>query len=181
MSSLSVYHVSNPEIPNKVLTHLEDIAATLAEQGIHFDRWDATTKIQPGASQEDIIAAYQVRIDALMTERGYATVEVISVDRNHSQAAEQGASFLEEYSHSQDEVRFFVAGRGLFTLHLDDYVYAVLCEKHDLITVPAGTRHWFDMGEHPHFIAIRLCNDPQGWGTKVTGDDIASRFPRLED
>ena len=27
MSSLSVYHVSSPEIPNKVLTHFEDIAS----------------------------------------------------------------------------------------------------------------------------------------------------------
>jgi 1,2-dihydroxy-3-keto-5-methylthiopentene dioxygenase len=181
MSSLSVYHVSNPEIPNKVLTHLEDIAATLAEQGIHFDRWQAATKIQPGAGEEDIIAAYQGRIDTLMTERGYVTVDVIRVDGDHAQTAEAQERFLEEYSHAQDEVRFFVAGRGLFTLHIDDYVYAVLCEKNDLITIPAGTRHWFDGGEHPRFIAIRLFNDPQGWDTIVTGDDIASRFPRLED
>ena len=57
MSSLSVYHVSSPEIPNKVLTHLEDITSTLAEQGVRFDRWQATAKIQPGASQEEVIAA----------------------------------------------------------------------------------------------------------------------------
>ena len=36
MSSLSVYHVSSPEIPNKVLTHFEDIASTLAEQGVQL-------------------------------------------------------------------------------------------------------------------------------------------------
>ena len=47
MSSLSVYHVASPEIPNKVLTHLEDIASTLAEQGVRFDRWQAATKLQP--------------------------------------------------------------------------------------------------------------------------------------
>ncbi|MEX0166701.1 acireductone dioxygenase [Pseudomonas brassicacearum] len=177
MSSLSVYHVSSPDIPNKVLTHFEDIAATLAEQGIHFARWEAAVKIQPGASEEDIIAAYQARIDGLMTERGYVGVDVVSVSSDHPEQAGE----LDEYRHSQDEVRFFVAGRGLFNLHVGDYVYAVLCERSDLITVPAGMPHWFDRGERPHFVTIRLSGDLQGLVAEVTGDDIARRFPRLED
>lgn len=177
MSSLSVYHVSSPDIPNKVLTHVEDIAATLAEQGIHFARWEAAVKIQPGASEEDIIAAYQAQIDGLMTERGYVAVDVVSVSSDQPEQAGE----LDEYRHSQDEVRFFVAGRGLFNLHVGDYVYAVLCERNDLITVPAGTPHWFDRGERPHFVTIRLSGDLQGLVAEVTGDDIARRFPRLED
>ena len=181
MSSLSVYHVSSPDLPNKVLTHVEDIASTLAEQGVRFDRWQAAAKIQPGASQEEVIAAYQEQIDKLMTEHGYITVDVISLNNEHPQKAELRGKFLDEHCHGEDEVRFFVAGRGLFSLHIDDYVYAVLCEKNDLISVPAGTRHWFDMGEHPHFIAIRLFNNPEGWVANFTGEDIASRFPRLED
>ena len=80
MSSLSVYHVSSPDIPNKVLTHFEDIASTLAEQGVRFDRWQAAAKIQPGASQEEVIGAYQEQIDKLMTERGYITVDVVSLN-----------------------------------------------------------------------------------------------------
>ncbi|MGF6329623.1 1,2-dihydroxy-3-keto-5-methylthiopentene dioxygenase [Pseudomonas sp. BS3782 TE3695] len=181
MSSLSVYHVSSPELPNKVLTHLEDIASTLAEQGVRFDRWQAAAKIQPGASQEEVIAAYQEHIDKLMTERGYLTVDVVSLDSDHPQKAELRARFLDEHRCAEDEVRFFVAGRGLFSLHIGDYVYAVLCEKNDLILVPAGTPHWFDMGEHPHLVAIRLSNNPEGRAADFTGDDIASRFPRLED
>lgn len=177
MSSLSVYHVSSPEIPNKVLTHFEDIAATLAEQGVRFDRWDAAANIQPGASEEDIIAAYQAQIDGVMTERGYVAIDVVSVSSDHPEQAGE----LDEYRHSQDEVRFFVTGRGLFNLHLGDYVYAVLCERNDLITVPAGTPHWFDGGERPHFVSIRLSGGSQGLVAELTGDDIARRFPRLED
>lgn len=132
-------------------------------------------------SQDEVIAAYRGQIDQLKAERGYATVDVISLDRKHPQKDELRAKFLDEHRHGEDEARFFVAGRGLFTLHIDDYVYAVLCEKNDLISVPAGTRHWFDMGEFPHFVAIRLFNNPEGWVASFTGDDIASRFPRLED
>ncbi|MMZ71588.1 Acireductone dioxygenase [compost metagenome] len=57
----------------------------------------------------------------------------------------------------------------------------MLCEKNDLISVPAGTPHWFDMGEEPHFVAIRLFNNPEGWVAKFTGDSIAKNFPPLED
>ena len=177
MSSLSVYHVSSPEIPNKVLTHFEDIVATLAEQGVRFARWEAAVKIQPGASEEEIIAAYQVQIDGVMTERGYVAVDVVSVRSDHPEPA----GGLDEYCHSQEEVRLFVSGRGLFSLHIGDYVYAVLCERNDLITVPAGMPHWFDGGERPYFVSIRLSGDLQGLVAEVTGDDIARRFPRLED
>lgn len=181
MSSLSVYHVSSPDLPNKVLTHFEDIAATLAEQGIHFDRWQATTRVEPGASEQEVIGAYQEQIDRLMTERGYVSVDVVSLDGNHPDKDEQRARFLDEHRHAQDEVRLFVAGRGLFSLHIDDYVYAVLCERNDLISLPAGTAHWFDSGENPYLVAIRLFNNPQGWVASPTGDDIASQFPRLDD
>ncbi|KAF1030334.1 MAG: Acireductone dioxygenase [Pseudomonas sp.] len=181
MSYVAVYHVSTPDTPNKVLTHVDDIAAVLAEQGVGFDRCQAVTRIEPGASQAEVIAAYQEQIDTLMTERGYVTVDVISLNSGHPQKAELSARFLDEHRHGADEVRFFVAGRGLFSLHIGEYVYSVLCEKNDLLSVPAGTPHWFDMGENPHLVAIRLFNSPEGGVASFTGDDIANQFPRLED
>ncbi|MGV8844056.1 MAG: 1,2-dihydroxy-3-keto-5-methylthiopentene dioxygenase [Pseudomonas sp.] len=181
MSSLSVYHVSSPDLPNKVLTHLEDIGTLLAEVGVRFERWQAAAAIAPGASQEQVIDAYGHEIDKLKAERGYVTVDVISLSDDHPQKAQLRAKFLAEHRHAEDEVRFFVAGSGLFTLHIEDYVYAVFCEKGDLISVPAGARHWFDMGEHPHFVAIRLFNNPDGWVAEFTGSDIASQFPNLDD
>jgi 1,2-dihydroxy-3-keto-5-methylthiopentene dioxygenase len=30
-------------------------------------------------------------------------------------------------------------------------------------------------------VAIRLFNNPEGWVANFTGEDIAGRFPRLED
>ncbi len=181
MSRLSVYHEHHPAQPNKVLSHAEDIAATLAEVGVRFEQWQAAAPVAPGASPEAVIAAYRPQIDQLMAERGYVTVDVVSLNDDHPQKVELRAKFLDEHRHAEDEVRFFVAGRGLFSLHIDEMVYEVLCEKGDLISVPAGTRHWFDMGEHPHFVAIRLFNNPEGWVAQFTGDTIASRFPRLDD
>jgi 1,2-dihydroxy-3-keto-5-methylthiopentene dioxygenase len=181
MSILSVYHVSSPELPNKVLTHLEDIASTLAEHGVVIERLPAATPVAAGAPQDDVNVAYRDQISQLSAERGCVASAVISVDDRHPQKAELRAGLLDEHQHSANEVRFFVAGRGLCSFHLGDFVYAVLCEKNDLITVPAGTRQWFDMGEQPRVVAIRLFGSPEGERMKLTGDELARQFPGLDD
>ena len=180
MSSLTVYHESAPEQPLKLLTHAEDIAATLAEVGVRFERWQASAPIAPGASPDEVLAAYAPEIQRLKDEQDYVTVDVVSLSADHPQKDELRAKFLDEHRHGEDEVRFFVAGRGLFTLHIGERIYEVLCERGDLIGVPDRTRHWFDMSEEPYFVAIRLFNNPAGWVAEFTGDDIAERFPRLE-
>ena len=177
MSSLFVYHQSNPEQPHKVLTHLEDIASTLAEHGVGFERLQAAAVVPHDASQEQVLDSYRVQIDTLMTERGYAAVNVL-----HASVADPvlRASFLDEHQCSEDEVRFFIAGRGLFTLHIDEFVYAVLCEKSDLISIPAGTHRWFDIGENPRVAALCFFRNSPGEATAVS-DSIASRFLQLDD
>jgi 1,2-dihydroxy-3-keto-5-methylthiopentene dioxygenase len=168
---------------SSALTETRDhalIAELLGRQGVRFERWAANAPVQPGASQEEVIAAYRADIDRLMTEKGYQAVDVISLTPEHPQKTELRQKFLNEHRHSEDEVRFFVGGSGLFTLHLGTQVYEVLCEKGDLIGVPDNTRHWFDMGPDPSFIAIRIFTNTAGWVANFTGDEIAQRFPRYE-
>ena len=175
MSSLSVFHQSTPGIPNKVLTHLEDIVATLAEQGVHFERWSAQAPVQPGTGQEGVLAAYKGHIDRLLAERGYRQVDVVSI------SDDQAAELLEEHTYDEDLVRFFAAGRGQISVRAGEYVYAVYCEKGDLIVVPAGVRVWMDGGETPHFVVVRVFNAPEGLVARFTGDKRAQRFARLDD
>ena len=59
MSRLTVYHDAEPRQPLKVISDGEHIAATLAEVGVRFERWQATAPVAPGASQEEVIAAYR--------------------------------------------------------------------------------------------------------------------------
>ena len=156
------------------------IADALRAVGVRFEQWQASQAIAPGASQEEVIAAYRADIERLMREGGYKAVDVISLSPDHPDRAALRQKFLNEHTHAEDEVRFFVAGSGLFTLHIGDRVYEVLCEKGDLIGVPDGTRHWFDMSESPSFVAIRLFTNAEGWVARFTGDDIAQKFPRME-
>ena len=155
------------------------IAASLAEVGVRYEQWLTDSGLQPGASQEAVIAAYQKDIDRLIDSDGYQAVDVVSMNPTHPQKGEFRQKFLSEHTHSEDEVRFFVAGQGLFSLHIGENVYEVLCTQGDLISVPANTPHWFDMGPEPSFIAIRLFNNPEGWVANFTGSDIADHFNRL--
>ena len=84
--------------------------------------------------------------------------------------------FLFEHTHSEDEVRFFVKGQGLFCLHIGTKIYQVLCQKGDLISVPTLTPHWFDMGSDPEFTAIRLFNNTEGWVAKSTALELSFAF-----
>ncbi len=180
MSRLRIFDETQPHIPLDVHHHHTDIARVLGHAGIRFEQWEAIQPIAPGASPDEVIAAYRDDIDRLMAEQGYQTVDVVSLTPEHPERAVLRQKFLSEHTHSEDEVRFFVAGSGQFTLHIDHKVYDLLCEQGDLIGVPGGTRHWFDMSESPYFVAIRLFTSKEGWVAQFTGDEIAQNFPRMQ-
>lgn len=175
MSHLAIYAEDDARAPLLETADGEAIAAALAEIGVRFERWPTRD-----AASGDILAAYAPEIARLKAEGGYQSVDVISLAPDHPDRAALRTKFLSEHRHNEDEVRFFVEGEGLFTLHADGRVFNMLCTRGDLISVPAGMRHWFDMGPAPRFTAIRLFINPDGWVAHFTGDDIADRFPRHE-
>ena len=156
------------------------ITAELGARGIGFERWPARQALAAGADAAAILAAYAPEIARVQARGTYPTVDAIRLTPDHPDRAALRQKFLAEHTHSEDEVRFFVEGRGLFCLHLGEEVLQLLCEQDDWIAVPAGTRHWFDMGPEPRFCALRFFENPQGWVAQFSGDPIADRFPLLD-
>ncbi|GGA47493.1 1,2-dihydroxy-3-keto-5-methylthiopentene dioxygenase [Sphingomonas psychrolutea] len=152
------------------------IAAALGQIGVAFERWP----LKPLDADSDILTVYADEVARLTAQGGYRSIDVARIAPDHPDRDALRGKFLSEHTHGEDEVRFFVAGEGLFTLHHDARVFTMLCCAGDLISVPAGMRHWFDMGAAPSFTAIRLFVNPDGWVAAFTGSDIATRFPRLE-
>ncbi|OPB00183.1 acireductone dioxygenase [Pseudomonas fluorescens] len=177
MSYVAVYPVASPDTPNKVLTHVEDIAATLSAQGVRFERWQPAMALEQGATEAQMIAAYKAQIDAL----GYGAVEVQRVSTDHPQKDELRARYRDERRYAEDHACFFVAGQGLFNLRVGDYVYAVRCDKNDLLVIPAGLAHGFDIGENPHCVTLRLSRTQQAPVPEFTGDTAGAGFPGLDD
>ena len=178
MSRLRIYDHDLPDAPLLDTQDGATIAAELAKIGVTFERWQAAHPVAPGASQDEVFAAYRSDIDRLVAQHGFKSVDVASIAPDNPNRAELRKKFLDEHFHREDEVRFFVAGSGLFTLHVEDKVYEIECVKDDLIAVPDGTTHWFDMGDEPSFVAIRFFTEPDGWVGHFTGTDIAQKFPR---
>ena len=156
------------------------IASELAGRGVRFERWATPVTLAAEADQAAILAAYASEIARVQADGGYQTVDAIRLGPDHPDREALRAKFLSEHTHAEDEVRFFVEGRGLFCLHIADEVVQVVCEQGDWIGVPAGTPHWFDTGERPSFCALRFFNNSEGWVATFTGDPIATRFPLLE-
>ncbi|MET0405506.1 MAG: cupin [Cystobacter sp.] len=180
MSELRIFDEGDGARERLHTRDFDTIRRELDAVGIRFERWEAHRPLEPGASQEDILSAYQDSVQRLMCERGLKSVDVLRMVPDHPQREVMRGKFLDEHTHSEDEVRFFVEGRGLFSIHKGGRVFFVLCEKGDLLSVPDGTPHWFDMGPRPSFTVIRLFSNTEGWVARMTGESIASRFPRFE-
>lgn len=185
MSYLQVFPGVDPiqadRIPSFSSHDAEQIREALQARGIRFERWSAVAELPPDADQDTIFAAYRPEIARVQAGGRYPMVDAIRLAPDHPDRANLRQKFLAEHTHSEDEVRFFVEGRGLFCLHLGGEVLQVLCERNDWIAVPAGTRHWFDMGPEPQFCALRFFANPDGWVANFTGDGIAQNFPLLDD
>lgn len=179
MSFLKIYDEQAREIA-QTAAHAE-IAARLAEIGVTFERWEASRPLKPESTQEEVLAAYDAQVRRLNEAYGFSTVDVVALRPNHPEREAMRKKFLDEHTHDDFEVRFFVEGRGLFYLHVNGRVHAVLCEQGDLISVPANTRHWFDMGSAPDFRCIRFFTTPEGWVGNFTGSDIARGFPTFDN
>ena len=179
MSQLTIYADNNPKNILTSTENTDEIAAQLALVNVRFEQWQANAQINESTTNEQIIDAYKNDIARLKEQNGYQTVDVISLAKGNSAAPQMREKFLFEHTHSEDEVRFFVKGQGLFCLHIGTKIYHVLCQKGDLISVPTLTPHWFDMGSDPEFTAIRLFNNTEGWVAKSTESEIAKQFPLL--
>jgi 1,2-dihydroxy-3-keto-5-methylthiopentene dioxygenase len=179
MSRLTIFYDNDPAI-EEYFDDLHEISSRLHAIGVEFERWEANQALSADADQEEVLAAYAHDIEHLNSHYGFNSVDVVALGPDHPQKAEMRAKFLDEHTHDDFEIRFFVDGSGIFYIHHAGHVYAVLCEKGDLISVPANTTHWFDMGENPSFKCIRFFTTAEGWVGNFTGSDIARKFPSFD-
>ncbi|MER7719822.1 cupin [Streptomyces flaveolus] len=186
MTLLTTWPESGPDTVSLRTSDPERIGAALAPLGVRYEQWPVRDDLPPGAGPEAVLAAYADEVEALTAQEEFLTVDVVSLHPDGSpdwadRARTAREKFLAEHTHEDDdEVRFFVSGAGVFYLHTGGEVHAVYCERGDLLGVPKGTTHWFDMGTRPSFTAIRFFHEEDGWIGTFTGSDIARRFPDFD-
>jgi 1,2-dihydroxy-3-keto-5-methylthiopentene dioxygenase len=190
MTVLSIHDEADADVVIERTTDPHRIAELLGAVGVEYQRWEVRD-LPGGASSDDVLAAYASEVERIQA-LGYTTVDVASLAGDPEdpdfleRAGAARSKFLAEHRHGDDEVRYFISGSGAFYLRLERPdgtvgVHIVICEAGDFLSVPRGTRHWFDMGTRPRFAAIRFFQDPEGWVGDFTGDPIASRFPTFDE
>ncbi|ASO20205.1 1,2-dihydroxy-3-keto-5-methylthiopentene dioxygenase [Actinoalloteichus hoggarensis] len=175
--------------PTTVLRRTEDpqeIRAVLGELRVRFEQWPVVADLPAEPTSEEVLAAYRERVDKVIDEQGYVLVDALHMTpsddiRWQEKAAAARQRFLSEHTHDDDEDRFFARGSGVFYLHVDGKVHAVLCEAGDLLSVPANTTHWFDMGSRPDYVSVRFFHDEEGWVGDFVENSIAHRFPSFDE
>lgn len=167
---------------DRQIANPEEIRQFMESRGIFFDQWSCDVVFEDDATPEFILEAYATDLKPFMEKGGYKTADVISINQLTENYEVIRAKFLAEHTHSEDEIRFFVDGKGLFWFHLEgEPIFNLLCEKGDLISVPAGTKHWFDAGEiNPFVKAIRIFIDMSGWIPNYTHSAIEKQFSTFE-
>ena len=162
---------------NVTLEEYDEIRLYLSSIGIDYERWEPVPDISSDLSPEQILTIYEKQINDLKRRGGYITADVIDVNPNTPGLDAMLAKFNIEHSHNEDEVRYIVSGRGIFHIHPDKGpVVTIEVEQGDLIRVPHGTLHWFDLCGDRHIRAIRLFQNSSGWTPNYTNSKIDQRY-----
>jgi 1,2-dihydroxy-3-keto-5-methylthiopentene dioxygenase len=163
---------------NQKIEDEQRIRAELAAAGIDYERW-SLDRVAQDCSADDVLSAYAAEVDAMKQRGGYVTADVIDVTPESPNLETMLARFDKEHTHSEDEVRFILAGRGIFFLHLDGKVYSVEVGPGDMLRVPRGTTHWFTLCEDRRIRAIRWFQQTEGWTPHYTDSGVDKGYQPL--
>jgi 1,2-dihydroxy-3-keto-5-methylthiopentene dioxygenase len=154
------------------------IRAELATLGVDYERWDLS-RVGDDAPADAVLEAYAAEIDEMKRLGGYTTADVIDVTPETQGLDAMLARFDKEHTHSEDEVRFILAGRGIFFLHLAGIVVSVEVGPGDMLRVPLGTTHWFTLCPERRIRAIRWFQQTSGWTPEYTGSGVDAGYQPL--
>lgn len=170
------------DVPNKKLrmTDVQEIANYLSAIGIDYERWENLKQVSADATDQEILDGYADEIETLKQKGGYVTADVINVVPTTPGLDAMLDKFNKEHWHDEDEVRFIVKGHGLFHIAPEGGdVVSIEMEAGDMIRVPRGTKHWFNLCGDKTVRAIRLFQDISGWTPHYTDSCVDAGYQPL--
>ena len=169
-------------IPNedREISQPDQMREFLSQYGINFEQWDVGGRIDENASDQEILNAYQPEIERLKEAHGFVTADVINVNPDTPGLDDMLAKFDKEHLHTEDEVRFTIEGSGVFHINPQNApVFSITVESGDLISVPKGTHHWFNLCTDKRIRCIRLFEDKTGWTPHYMEEPVHQEYSPL--
>lgn len=181
MSKLAFYTQFNLQKPYKVSEDACQFSGDLAEVGVRIEKWPTLAHL-PSAPilEEDILKIYAKEISRVKSEYSYTQVDLATMKPNDAFAISVRGRYLSEHTHEEDEVRFFLAGKVLIYLNINQKIHILECSRGDFVIIPAGVKHWMDIGPKPDFSVIRWFNSKKAFINNFTASFAAEATPRWE-
>jgi 1,2-dihydroxy-3-keto-5-methylthiopentene dioxygenase len=164
---------------------LPDIQRELAPLNIQLQQWPVGDRPQLQAllnqdsltdAEKEEILGYLDQYFGELQKIGYRSRDLISIHPQIPGLDEMLAKFDRCHTHADDEVRYIVAGAGIFGfVRPDSSQIELTVEAEEYINVPAGTEHWFYLTEQRRVKAIRYFVDTTGWVPLYTDTPILFR------
>ncbi|MEK7223613.1 MAG: cupin domain-containing protein [Pseudomonadota bacterium] len=164
----------------KELKGLSAVQSRLARLGITLRHWPAPAEARArelmekkslnDAEKEELLGHVQNRFEELKRDKGYQTRDMVVIHEDIPGLADMLAKFDKIHTHSDDEVRYILAGTGYFGfVEADGKQFLLEVSGGDYINVPANAEHWFEMRGCTRCKAVRYFIDTSGWTPHYTG------------
>ncbi len=128
------------------------VQSELQDQGVFYQR------LAPEPS------VYQPVLDAIKQQHGYVEQDIIELRPETPNLGDVLKKFDDEHLHEEDEVRFLLEGEAIFDIRsTSDRWMRVQVERGDLIVVPKGRHHRFELTDKKTIRCVRLFKDKSGW------------------
>ena len=161
-------------VDGKEKTDFSFIQARLNKLGISLKHWPAPASERAqqllaqqalnDAEKEELLKSVDNRFEELKRANGYSTRDMIVLHEAIPGLAEVLAKFDKIHLHTDDEVRYILAGKGYFGfVEPDGQQFLLEVAAGDYINVPANTEHWFELKDSQRIKAVRYFIDTKGW------------------
>ncbi|MBW4683133.1 MAG: cupin domain-containing protein [Microcoleus vaginatus WJT46-NPBG5] len=168
------------------LTDLIEITAELAPLNIKLSRWPVGENPETrallakdalsDAEKEQLLQDLDGYFEELQRTDGYQSRDLIVLHPEIPNLDTLLSKFKPCHTHADDEVRYIIAGEGVFGfVRPDGSQVELTVQPEEYINVPAGTEHWFYLTEGRRIKAVRYFIGTEGWTPEYTGTEIRLR------
>ena len=181
VSHLALYSQFNLRSPYKESDDFEFQTSELAEGGVFFSRREVLNLLpNTKPSSDQILKLYESLVTEIKQEYNYLYADVARLSKEDVHGIVMRSQHISEHTHSEDEARFFIEGRVLVYINVNEKIHILQCGPGDLLIIPKCVKHWMDIGPEPNFAAIRWYNTRAGLFNEFTGSCVAESTPRWE-
>jgi 1,2-dihydroxy-3-keto-5-methylthiopentene dioxygenase len=163
-------------------TSVDDITRELAPLNVQLKHWsigdnpDIQNLLAKDALSDEekaqVLEALDGYFEQLKQTAGYQSRDLIVLHPEVPNLSALLAKFDATHYHADAEVRYIIAGDGVFGFVRPDGTQVELTvQAEDYISLPAHTEHWFELTRSQRIKAVRYFTTTEGWVPEYTNTE----------